>query len=88
MSGQETINIDGKNYQIGSFSSEAQQAIYHLTAIQNKLNEFEASKQHYEMAYKGFAEVVGNNLPNPIEEANAIKTFQEADSAKAEELGD
>ncbi len=88
MSGDETINIDGKNYQIGAFSSEAQQAIYHLQAIKIKLNELEATKQHYEMAYSGFANVINTNMPDPVDEEEAIATFKNAEEAKSAELGD
>lgn len=87
MSGQENINIDGQDYQIGEFSPEAQQAIYHLQAIKIKLNELEATKQHYEKAYEGFATVVNTNMPDPIAKEEAVKTFEEADAAKAAELG-
>jgi len=88
MSGQENINIDGKDYQIAAFSPEAQQAIYHLQAIKIKLNELEATKQHYEMAYTGFANVVNTNMPDPIDQAEAVAAFEAADAAKGEELGD
>lgn len=88
MSGEETINIDGKNYQIGAFSSEAQQAIYHLQAIKIKLNELEATKQHYEMAYSGFAAVINTNMPDPVDQEEAVAAFEEADAAKSAELGD
>lgn len=88
MSGQENINIDGTEYPIGAFSQEAQQAIYHLQAIKIKLNELEATKQHYEMAYTGFANVVNTNLPDPATHEEEVAVFNAADEAKAAELGD
>ena len=87
MSSQDTINIDGLDYVIGAFPAEAQQAIYHVTAIKAKLNELEATKQHYTMAYDGFAKVIAENLPEPIANETNTATFKEAEAQMDAKLG-